>query len=75
MKLCLTRYEYVVQNWLYSDSVIQNWILVSVDNVQLIFVSYDKPMHSSTVANNMVNITIPDQIGICGSKLILELFA
>ena len=47
---------------------------MSVDNAQLIFVSYSKPILSSTVANNMVNVTIPDQIRICGSKLILKLF-
>jgi hypothetical protein len=31
-------------------------------------------MLSSTDANNMLNVTIPDKIRICGSELILESF-
>ena len=47
---------------------------MSVDNAQLILVSYYKPMLFSTVANNMVNVTIPDKIRICDPKLIVQLF-
>jgi hypothetical protein len=48
------------------------WILVSVDTAQMIFVSNYKNMLSSKDTNNMLHVTIPDQIQICGSKLILQ---
>jgi len=64
--------------WFKTDMtvahMIQIEILVSVDNAQLISVSYYTNMLSSKDTNNMLNVTIPDQIQICGSKLILQSF-
>jgi hypothetical protein len=55
--------------------LIQIWILVSEDTAQVIFVSYYKNMVSNEDTNNMLHVTKPDQIQICGSKLILQSFA
>ena len=64
--------------WFTTDTtvihLIQIGILVSVDNAQLILASYYQNMLSSTDTNNMLNVTIPDQRRISGSKLILESF-
>jgi len=64
--------------WLYTDTtvfhLIRIRILVWVDNAQLIFLSYYTNMLSSEDTNNMLNVTMPEQIRICGSKLILESF-
>jgi len=54
--------------------LIQITIIVSVDNAQLISVSYYMNMLSSKDTNNMLNVTIPDQIQIFGEKLILQSF-
>ena len=48
------------------------WILVPVDAAQLILASYDNNMLSGEDTNNMMNVTMPDQIRICGLKLILQ---
>ena len=49
-------------------------ILVSVDSAQHIFVSYSKNTLSSPDTKNMLNVTMPYQIPICSSKLILQSF-
>ena len=64
--------------WFKTDTtvvhLIQIKIIVSVDNAQLISVSYYMNMLSSKDTNNMLNVMIPDQIQIFGSKLILQSF-
>jgi hypothetical protein len=50
------------------------WILVSVDAAERICVSYYKNMLSSKDTNNMMYVTMPDQIQICGLKLLLQSF-
>ena len=49
-------------------------MLRSVDNAQLIVVSYYTNMLSTEDTNNMLNVTMPDQIWICSSKQILQWF-
>jgi hypothetical protein len=49
-------------------------ILASVDNAKLIFSSYYTHMLSSEDTNNVKNVTMPEQIRMCGSRLILESF-
>jgi hypothetical protein len=49
-------------------------ILALVDNAPLIFLSYYTHKPSSEDTNNMLDVTMPEQIRMCGSKLILELF-
>ena len=49
-------------------------IPVSVDAALLFLVSYNKNMLSGKDTNIMMNVTMPDQIPICGLKLILQSF-
>jgi hypothetical protein len=49
-------------------------ILVSVNKTQQIFVSYYENMLPSQDTSNIMNVTIPDHIHICGWKLILQSF-
>jgi len=68
------------QIWICSSKQILQWftfqirILVPVDNTKQIFLSYYNNLLSSTDSNNMLNVTIPNQIWICGSKPILQSF-
>ena len=55
--------------------LIQIWIIVLVENAQLIFISYCTNMLASEDTNNMVNVTGPDQRRICGPKLIEQSFS
>jgi len=50
------------------------WMLVSVNTAQLVFVAYCTKMLSSEDTNIMLNVTMPDQVWIWGSKQILQLF-
>jgi hypothetical protein len=54
--------------------LIRMGILVSVDNAQVIFVSFNKNMRSMKDTNKVLNVTIPEPIQICGSKLIIGSF-
>jgi hypothetical protein len=64
--------------WFKTDTtvidLIQMCILISVDNAQLIVVSDYTNMLSTEDTNNMLNVTMPDQIWICGLKQILKWF-
>jgi len=64
--------------WFKTDTtvvhLIRICILVLVDNAQLIFLSYSTNMLSSEYYDKMLNVSMADQIGICGSKLILQSF-
>jgi hypothetical protein len=54
--------------------LIQISILVSVDNEQEIFVSYNNNLSSRKDTNKLLNVTIPDKTQICGSKPIPQSF-
>ena len=64
--------------WFRTDTIVvhlnQILILLLVDIEHLIFVSYYTHRLSSEDTKNMLNVTMPDQIRICGSKMILKLF-
>jgi hypothetical protein len=54
--------------------LIRIWIIVLVDNAQLIFISYCTNMLSSEDTNNMLNVSGPDKIQMCGPKPIQQSF-
>ena len=64
--------------WFKTDTtvvhLIRICILVLVDNAQPIFLSYSTNILSSEYYDKMLNVSMADQIRICGSKLILQSF-
>ena len=64
--------------WFGTDTTVvhlnQILILALVENKHLISVSYYMNMLSNKDTNNMLNVTIHDQVQIFGSKLILQSF-
>ena len=64
----------MVENSYYRHSLIRLGILVTVENAYLIFISNYQHMPSIKVTDNMLNVTIPVQIRISGSKLIPQSF-
>jgi hypothetical protein len=77
----LSMYEWVMGYWYYShpcnlsvNTSISGKCTDHFSSILYKIVSYDKHMLCSKDTNTMLNVTTPNQIRICGSKLIRQSF-